>query len=203
MPVPRQKGLLIEWNDQKGYGFIAPFGAKNKIFVHISEIRPRRRRPVINDKLNFEVAADADGKSRAIKVRMESLKSPISPRRTETYFAVGVVAGFFLSLLLAILYGYCELRDFYYYVGVSVLTFFSYLRDKRDAVKGKWRTPENTLHLFELLGGWPGGLLAQRFLRHKSSKTTYQIVFWLAVMTNVFFFLWLKGLIGLPVLWGS
>jgi uncharacterized membrane protein YsdA (DUF1294 family) len=29
-----------------------------------------------------------------------------------------------------------------------------------------------------LLGGWPGAFLAQRRLRHKCSKGSYQFVFW-------------------------
>ena len=38
------------------------------------------------------------------------------------------------------------------------------------------------LHLLELLGGWPGAFLAQRRLRHKCSKGSYQFVFWLIVL---------------------
>ena len=50
--------------------------------------------------------------------------------------------------------------------------------DKDRAVSSGWRVPESSLHLAELLGGWPGALLAQRRLRHKCSKTSYQFVFW-------------------------
>jgi uncharacterized membrane protein YsdA (DUF1294 family) len=41
---------------------------------------------------------------------------------------------------------------------------------------------EANLHLLELLGGWPGAFLAQRRLRHKCSKGSYQFVFWLIVL---------------------
>jgi len=37
------------------------------------------------------------------------------------------------------------------------------------------------LHLAELLGGWPGAFLAQRRLRHKCSKVSYQFAFWCIV----------------------
>jgi uncharacterized membrane protein YsdA (DUF1294 family) len=35
-----------------------------------------------------------------------------------------------------------------------------------------------------LFGGWPGALLAQRTLRHKSSKMEFQRVYWITVALN-------------------
>jgi uncharacterized membrane protein YsdA (DUF1294 family) len=65
---------------------------------------------------------------------------------------------------------------------LSVMTYWTYARDKRKAQEGKWRVPEVWLHLLELAGGWPGAWLAQRRLRHKCSKGSYQLVFWLIVL---------------------
>jgi uncharacterized membrane protein YsdA (DUF1294 family) len=65
--------------------------------------------------------------------------------------------------------------------GVSAAAFVGQWIDKRKAAAGEWRTPEATLHLFELLGGWPGSFLAQHSFRHKTAKAGYQIVFWLIV----------------------
>jgi uncharacterized membrane protein YsdA (DUF1294 family) len=69
-----------------------------------------------------------------------------------------------------------------YGVLISALTYWVYARDKRRAENGEWRVPEARLHLLDLLGGWPGGFLAQRRLRHKCSKGSYQFVFWLIVL---------------------
>lgn len=71
------------------------------------------------------------------------------------------------------------------YAIMSVLCYLSYFLDKRAAEKGLWRIPEKTLHSLELLGGWPGGLLAQRTLRHKNRKPSYQVVFWLIVGLHI------------------
>ncbi len=68
-----------------------------------------------------------------------------------------------------------------YVIAISILTFCAYWRDKRRAEAGDWRIPESTLHLAELIGGWPAAYIAQRVLRHKISKLSYQMKFWAIV----------------------
>ncbi|HUG10002.1 MAG TPA: DUF1294 domain-containing protein [Opitutaceae bacterium] len=67
---------------------------------------------------------------------------------------------------------------------VSLLTFLAYRSDKKRAQTGEWRVSEATLHLMELTGGWPGALLAQRRYRHKTSKVSFQVAFWLLVLIH-------------------
>lgn len=67
---------------------------------------------------------------------------------------------------------------------VSLLAFFAYRGDKKRAQTGGWRVSETTLHLMGLAGGWPGAFLAQRRYRHKTSKISFQIVFWLVVLIH-------------------
>ncbi|MGN2413252.1 DUF1294 domain-containing protein [Pseudomonas syringae] len=69
-------------------------------------------------------------------------------------------------------------------MGMSLLAFVLYRRDKRQAGIGGQRTPENVLHTLELLGGWPGALLAQQVFRHKTRKVSFQVVFWLIVVVH-------------------
>jgi uncharacterized membrane protein YsdA (DUF1294 family) len=69
-------------------------------------------------------------------------------------------------------------------VALSALTYFASARDKRKAQRGQWRTPESTLHLLELCGGWPGSFLAQHRFRHKLRKVSYQFTFWLIVAAH-------------------
>lgn len=49
--------------------------------------------------------------------------------------------------------------------------------DKRAARRGGWRVRERTLHTLELLGGWPGSMVARPLLRHKTRKGAYRLVF--------------------------
>ncbi|WP_025127404.1 DUF1294 domain-containing protein [Pseudomonas sp. PH1b] len=75
------------------------------------------------------------------------------------------------------------------YAGVSLLTFIVYWHDKRRAQAQGPRTPENVLHALELAGGWPGALLAQQLLRHKTRKVSYQTLFWLIVALHQVFWI--------------
>ncbi len=74
------------------------------------------------------------------------------------------------------------------YLGLSALTFVVYALDKSAAKRGAWRTSESTLHVLAVAGGWPGALLAQQYLRHKSSKSAFRSVFWATVALNVIVF---------------
>lgn len=84
---------------------------------------------------------------------------------------------------------------------MSVVMYFAYRSDKRRAETQAWRIPESTLHLGEMLGGWPGAFLAQRRYRHKTKKISYQIVFWFIVTLHEYasldFLLHWKGTRGL------
>lgn len=70
------------------------------------------------------------------------------------------------------------------YPAASVVTFLMYALDKRAARRGQWRIEEGTLHALALAGGWPGALLAQQWLRHKSVKVPFLTVFWITVVLN-------------------
>jgi uncharacterized membrane protein YsdA (DUF1294 family) len=67
----------------------------------------------------------------------------------------------------------------------SIVAYLLYWFDKRRAIAGGRRVPENTLHWASLLGGWPGAIVAQQRLRHKTQKQSFRIVFWITVCLNI------------------
>ena len=71
------------------------------------------------------------------------------------------------------------------YLVVSLLTFVAYGIDKHQAIIGRRRIPERTLHLLELAGGWPGAALGQACFHHKWRKFSYMAVFFGIVVIHV------------------
>jgi cold shock CspA family protein len=66
------KGKLQRWNDEKGFGFIAPENQnQGDIFLHISELKNMSRRPVNGDVIFYQVYTDNNGKTKAINARIE------------------------------------------------------------------------------------------------------------------------------------
>ncbi|MCB1645720.1 MAG: DUF1294 domain-containing protein [Pseudomonadales bacterium] len=73
----------------------------------------------------------------------------------------------------------------------SSITYLYYAIDKRAAIKGTWRVPENTLHFLALCCGWPGALLAQDNLRHKTRKVSFRLVFVITALVNASAIAWI------------
>lgn len=115
------------------------------------------------------------------------------------FIALFITATFLLLLGWAVLAGHLPQQLFWFYLVVSVIAVLVYGWDKFAALC-KWRrTPENVLHMYALLGGWPGALFAQQLFRHKSSKKTFRRGFWLTVALNLCLLGFVLSPQGVPV----
>lgn len=183
-------GRITDWNDERGFGFVVPKGGGDRAFVHVSAFNRGLRRPVAGDLIAYVPGKDKRGRFQALEityvgVKAKSQRRPFRlPRARIGLGALGVIvvmaaAGavpFQLSLL---------------YLVLSGLSFLLYLFDKMAAGRGGQRTPESSLHLLDLLGGWPGALVAQQRFRHKTIKQPFQAMFWITVVINVTGAVWL------------
>lgn len=186
----RFKGRLKNWNDDRGFGFIEPIQGGEEIFVHIKAFAPRSGRPQVNALLWFEIEPGPQGKKRAKNVefvRRTIVGSKVhreSPTQRGTGTLVAIPGFVILYVVIGILWQ-PPLVLAAIYVVTSAATFLTYAKDKSAAEQGAWRTSEGTLHLLAFAGGWPGALLAQQLLRHKSMKAEFRAVFWATVMLNI------------------
>jgi uncharacterized membrane protein YsdA (DUF1294 family)/cold shock CspA family protein len=187
----RYVGRIAEWNDGKGFGFVTPNGGGERAFVHVKAFEKRSRRPIDGDLISYEPVADDRRRLNATRIRYVIARAPTTASQYDWFprRAVGVLA--LLAFATVAFVGTLPPIVPAIYVGMSVIAFFAYGLDKAAARTNRWRTQESTLHLLELLGGWPGALIAQGSFRHKTRKLDYQVVFWLFVTINLCVLAWL------------
>jgi uncharacterized membrane protein YsdA (DUF1294 family)/cold shock CspA family protein len=180
----RYAGKVTEWNDERGFGFVAPNGGGDRAFVHISELKARSRRPITGDQVTYSLTTDSRGRPQAkavgfveVKRATRSRHSSLSRSTAGIVALVAIAVASVAGLLLPVIAGA--------YFLFSFLSFCAYMKDKRAAKRNAWRTQESTLHLLDFLGGWPGGLIAQGKFHHKTIKWPFQFVFWLSVIFNI------------------
>ena len=183
----RLQGKITRWDDDRGFGFITWHGDGSSVFFHIKALSGTSRRPEVGDIVSYELAKGKDDKPKAVKVRFtDQLKpKPKAVRKRQSGISPVVFTALFVCFLVASAYlNRISWLVVLAYLVASIVTFFAYGWDKSSARLGKWRTPEATLHTMGLFGGWPGGLAAQRFLRHKSSKGEFLFAFWFTAVLN-------------------
>ena len=186
----RFDGRLSSWNDERGFGFIEPLQGGQEIFVHIKSFPAGTGRPVVGLPLSFEVELGPQGKKRAKSVEFVRARRPARSSRAErpaawTLPRMLVLPGFVAVYVLVASRWPVSPWVAAAYLLASLSAFFAYATDKSAARKGGWRTSEATLHGLGLACGWPGALLAQQLLRHKSSKPSFVAGFWATVAINI------------------
>lgn len=186
----RFEGQLKSWNPERGFGFIEPVAGGQEIFVHLSALPTRFRPPRIGQRLSFEVELSPQGKKRAANVGVvAALRRSHIPRR-EGPAPWSVASALAIPAFVVVFGAVAATRSVSWwfafgYVVLSVVCLMAYALDKSAAVAGRWRSSERSLLILGLAGGWPGGLLAQHLLRHKSNKASFRNEFWCSVLLNV------------------
>ena len=187
----RYAGRIIEWNDDRGFGFVMPNGGGDRAFVHISAFERKPSRPVTGLSVSYELVRDDKGRLNASTVRLATMKSNHKPVSGNGLRRKVIGTLFFGVLVLGWLFSKVPMIIVFVYAVMSVLAMLIYGIDKSAAKNNRWRTQESTLHLVSLFGGWPGALFAQDVFRHKSSKAEFQTIFWTTVLLNCVGLAWL------------
>lgn len=193
-----QLGKVVQWHDDKGFGFIETVDAAGgaRVFFHIRDYEQAGRRPEAGELVRFSAGKGEDGRPRAHRVRraVQPRAKPGAPRRAGPRPASGSGPSPVVSFLAVAAYasalGWAIAQDrlpapvAFAIALASAVTYIAYALDKDAAQRGRWRIAEGTLHLFELAGGWPGALLAQHVMRHKTRKASYRTAFRVVVVVH-------------------
>lgn len=181
----RTKGKITAWDDGKGYGFITPLQGGERVFIHITALKNRSRRPQLNEIVTYQLSADKQGRKCAANATLvgDRLVKKRQSKTNHIRFIVAILALAFIGA--SFLSGQIPIYALLLYVAASFITFLLYWKDKTAAKNKAWRTEEQTLHLLSLIGGWPGALIAQEKFRHKIRKNSFKAIFWITVFLNI------------------
>ncbi|MFV5347239.1 DUF1294 domain-containing protein [Acinetobacter soli] len=199
----RDQGRLVEWFDEKGYGFIQPDDMnKERVFLHISDFARKGPRPLVGCALDYVVILDEQGRFRAKQVVYVKAKNSRAPSRSKAPSVVPAARPALVPMqLAAVLYivmvavlSFSKLLppfSFIFITLMNVLSYWLYAQDKEAAQNGTRRIAESTLHVVAFLGGWPAAWLAQQKLRHKTQKQPFRKIYFCTIGLNIILLLWL------------
>ena len=98
----RLEGTLRTWNDEKGFGFIAPRDGGREIFAHISSFVRDGSRPTVGESLSYVLGHSKDGKPQALNITRKAigLRPPLRFQATIPKSRNSLVGTIFAGLLL-------------------------------------------------------------------------------------------------------
>ena len=197
----RDQGRLVEWFDEKGYGFIQPNdSSKDRVFLHIKDFVRQGPRPIVGCALEYTVLLDGEGRFRAQQVMylkasqtQKILPKPKNVKGQPQKLKPMQIAcsAYILALAVFTISGLLNGLALLFIVMMNVLTYWMYAQDKEAALLGNRRVPEQTLHILSFLGGWPTAWLAQEKLRHKTQKQPFRKIYFCTIALNILLILWL------------
>ena len=191
------KGSVVNWNESKGFGFIKPEGKQKEIFAHISDFKSRFPNNIIGEEVTFD--ASKDDKGRLFATNIKTIKEKNNSSFLSLAFIPAII--FIAAIGFPIYKKEYPIEVAYWISILSCITVFYYARDKAKAQSNSWRISEDKLHLFSVLGGWPGAIFAQQMFRHKTAKKSFQRVFWATVLVNCIVVAWSFTRDGAPYMY--
>lgn len=176
--LTRQRGVVVAFDDDRGFGFVRVAGHPDDVFLHVSDVRGNRRiRP--GQRVTLDILASDRGPraSRVVPGRAGLTPAMAAALGLAVFLAVALMglralgAPWWLCLLLPL----------------NVIAFAAFAEDKRRAVRNDKtirRIPESVLLGLAALGGSLGALAAMIGLRHKTKKTRFLVPFALILLAQ-------------------
>jgi uncharacterized membrane protein YsdA (DUF1294 family)/cold shock CspA family protein len=186
IPSGQQRGVVVMFDAERGFGFIRPDGVKEEeekdVFVHVRNVEGHKSLHP-GQRVSFHLTRTDKGPA-AINVQAGSVLG--IPYLKYSLIGLGTA----LLLLFGLATALNRPTSFALWLvmwiaALSLVTFGIYGYDKAQAQNNGPRVPEVVLHLLGLLGGTPGAFIAMRTFHHKTSKQSFQTVFWLTVAAQV------------------
>lgn len=179
------KSTIIAWKCGQGYGFVANPAGKEDLFLHINDIQGKHI-PSPGDVVRFQLKQGPNGKPAVYNACLTKYAAIAAAN----WSLVGVIT--IIPFVLSILTFSNGALPLALYSFMSVLCFLMVRSDKHRAEARRWRISDSSMHLTQLLWGWPGSLVAQKIYFHKARKKSFQgtlnfiifmhLLFWIDAM---------------------
>lgn len=210
----KKQGTVVRWDRERAFGFIRSPQTPADVFFHTRDfsghnppadgmevtfeeihVGGKGPRALSVEPVRNAVVSPQDATPLPLPAEAEILpkaqpaqrsRTPREKRREERplWIGLGLIAFWLLLWLIGIGAGRFPWVILTAVVILNLATFYMYWRDKDAAITESLRVPEDWLHGLGLAGGWPGGWFAQHILRHKTSKTSFQLMYWGTVALN-------------------
>lgn len=184
-------GKIVQWDEEKGYGFIQTQALEEPIFFHASTLTAREHTPQEGEAITIKAQYDANKKrwqatevtsatrQQRANAQQKRDNALIRPMQNKLIWAIPVALIYLIALYTQV--PKLALSNLF----ISLIAFALYAWDKRCALKQSSRIPETSLHSVALIGGWAGALIARYLFRHKTQKQPFVSLFWLTVILNI------------------
>lgn len=195
----KKQGVVRRWDAARGFGFIRGPGTSADVFFHVRDFRgngggmPVEGMTVAYDEIHVGgkgPRAMAVHPARVAASRPPDRQKPGSVRPDTSTPARGNWISWLIPVWAGIV-GYLVVTERIpalvvpSLVVINVVTALIYAHDKSAARNQQRRTPESTLHVFALSGGWPTAWIVQQLLRHKWQKQAFQDTYAATVLLHM------------------
>lgn len=172
-----QRGVVVKYNPERGYGFIRPQGSDaadgQDVYFHIRHVGGQ---PHVGQQVTYRVRNGQRGEA-AVDVQPGSvLTIPLWK-----YGALGLGLTVIFLLGIGVWFGWPKTPGLWlglWMLCAAVATFMLFGFDKTRAQIDGERVPEVVLKGMSVAGGWPGGLLGMRFFHHKTLHVGFLSAYW-------------------------
>ena len=190
-------GRIVRWDERQGCGFIRSRSDGKEILFHAPAYFYRKLKPAVGQMVSFYCNRPiADAPQQAVRVVLKEHESVLIADEVYDDRSLIEKAGVWLAslvcgsmyLLLVASFSW-KLALFYLLMSVSA---FLCCRQNKYRVRGKQRHAKPAtgmsgwkLHQWDILGGWPGGLLAYPLLSHQARTQSFIMLFGLTILANL------------------
>jgi uncharacterized membrane protein YsdA (DUF1294 family) len=116
------------------------------------------------------------------------MRRSVSIKKKDPYLRGFIIWGFFLIVSTGVLIWQTELiLGLQIFLAQVVATFLLFGFDKLQSQARGFRIPERILYLATFFGGSIGTIAGMYLFRHKTRKSSFQLIVWVLILVHVLF----------------